>query len=305
MVPCEWGKRAARDRFGADLIELPGSHSPFLSVKTHSCRPFDRTDVVSALVDYFCCVEPPHSYVHESSSSVVHHGDYLNHRDDHALCGVTFENPAPLGPTISPGSACPDCEAKLAEYHLIWWRERAEAVTAELDELRVKYRELAEYVENQRHQVAGLQRSVQGGEDLSGEDSESRGEIAGTPQGDSTAEQGEATPASVLDQARKELSALCRRSDEAVPFWRVKKCMEALSDELDSDERVLLAQELGADGSFIRWCTTEIERLGFKVSNNRVHGDANAMMDEWTQDMYQPPKKTRWGRGRSRSHNGS
>jgi pimeloyl-ACP methyl ester carboxylesterase len=31
MVPCEWGKRVARDRLGADLIELPGSHSPFLS----------------------------------------------------------------------------------------------------------------------------------------------------------------------------------------------------------------------------------------------------------------------------------
>ena len=31
MVNHEWSKRVARDRLGADLIELPGSHSPFLS----------------------------------------------------------------------------------------------------------------------------------------------------------------------------------------------------------------------------------------------------------------------------------
>jgi hypothetical protein len=40
MVPCEWGKRVARDRFGADLIELPGSHSPFQS------RPQALADVL-------------------------------------------------------------------------------------------------------------------------------------------------------------------------------------------------------------------------------------------------------------------
>ena len=83
----------------------------------------------------------------------MHHGDYLNRRDDQALCGVAFENPAQLDPTIRPVAVCPDCEAKLVEYHLKWWRERAEAATAELDELRVKYRELAEYVDNQRRPV--------------------------------------------------------------------------------------------------------------------------------------------------------
>jgi pimeloyl-ACP methyl ester carboxylesterase len=31
LVGHEWAKRVARDRLGADLIELPGSHSPFLS----------------------------------------------------------------------------------------------------------------------------------------------------------------------------------------------------------------------------------------------------------------------------------
>jgi hypothetical protein len=239
-------------------------------------------------------VEPPHNYVHEASSSVVHHGDYLNRRDDQALCGVAFENPALLDATTRPVAVCPDCEAKLAEYHLIWWRERAEAATAELDELRVKYRELAE-----------LQRPAQVREVPSGEKPESRREIDGESQTGSTAEQPETAPASLLDQARKELLELCRRFDEAVPFWRVKNSMDAFSDKLNSDERVLLAQEIGAGGSFIRWCTTEIEDLGWQVTNNPVHGDADDMMDAWTQDLYQTPKKTKWRLGRPRSHNGS
>jgi hypothetical protein len=258
-----------------------------------------------ALVDYFRCVEPPHNYVHETSSSVVHHGDYLNHRDDHALCGVAFDNPAPLGPTTRPVAVCPDCEAKLVEYHLRWWRDRAEAATAELDGLRVKYRELAEYVDNQRRQAAGLQHPAQVGGHPSGENLESRREIGGEPQAGSTGEEGETTPVSLLDQARKELLELCRRFDEAVPFWRVKNSMDAFSDKLNSDQRVLLAQEIGAEGSLIRWCTREIESLGLRVTNNPVHADADAMMDAWTEDYYQTPKKTRWRLGRTRSHDGS
>jgi hypothetical protein len=259
----------------------------------------------SAPVGYFRCVEPPHTYVHETSSSVVHHRDYLNRRNDQALCGVAFEYPAPLSPTIRPVAVCPDCEAKLVEYHLRWWRERAEAATAELDGLRIKYRELAEYVDNQRRQVAGLQHPAQVGGDPSGENPESRREIGAVPQAGSTAEQDETTPASLLDQARKELLELCRQFDETVPYFRVKNSMDAFSDKLSSDERVLLAHEIGADGSLIRWCTKEIEGLGWQVTNNPVHGDADEMMEAWTQDFYQTPKKTRWRLGRSRSHNGS
>jgi hypothetical protein len=248
-------------------------------------------------------VEPPHTYVHEPSSSVVHHEDYLNRRDDHALCGVALENPAPLG--VRPAKVCPDCEAKLAEYHLTWWRERAEAATAELDELCVKYRELAVDVDSQRRQVAGLQHPAQVSGDPSDENPESRQKNGGGPRDAATAEQGDTTPASLLGQARKELIELCERFDEAVPFWRVKKAMEAFSDKLNSDERVRLAQEIGVHGSFIRWCTTEIEGLGWRVTNNPVRGDADEMMDAWTQDLYQTPKKTKWRLGRSRSHDGS
>jgi hypothetical protein len=235
----------------------------------------------------FASVEPPHHYMQETSSSVVHHEDYLHHRDDHALCGVAFENPAPLG--VRPAAVCPACEAKLAEYHLIWWRERAEAATAELDELRVKYRELAE-----------LQRPAQVREGPSAEKPESRREIDEEPQTGSTAEHAETTPPSLLDEARKELLELCRQFDEAVPYWRVKKSMDAFSDKRNSDERVRLAQEIGVHGSFIRWCTTEIEGLGWHVTNNPVHGDADDMMEAWTEDYYQARKKTKWRLGGSR-----
>ena len=223
----------------------------------------------------------------------MHHGDYLNHRDDHALCGVAFENPAPLD--VRPGAVCADCEAKLAEYHLIWWRERAEAATAELDELRVKYRELAESVDKEARQVAGLQAPSE----VSG------GPSAEEQRADTTAEQGESTPTPLLDQARKELLELCRRFDDAVPYWRVKNSMDAFSDRLNSDERVLLAQEIGADGSLIRWCTREIEGLGWQVTNSPVHSDADTMMDAWTDDYYQTPKKNKRWLGRSRAYDAS
>ena len=252
-------------------------------------------------MDYFRCAEPPHSYVRETSSSVVHHGDYLNGRNDQALCGVAFEGPAQLGPTIRPVAVCPDCEAKLAEYHLKWWRERAEAAMAELDGLRVKYGELAEYVDNQRRQVAGLQHPAPVMGDPSGENPESRRETDGRPQAGPTGEPGETTPTPLLDQVRKELFELCRRFDETVPYWRVKNSVDAFSDKLKSAERVLLAHEIGADGSLIRWCTKEIESLGWQITNNPVHGDADEMMDAWTHDFHQPPKKTKWRLGRSRS----
>lgn len=266
-----------------------------------SRRSFDRTAKPSALVDYFRYVEPPHNYVHDASTSVVHHQDYLNRREDQALCGAAFETPARLDPTIRPVAVCPDCEARLAEYHLKWWRERAEAATAELDELRVKYRELAEDVDSQRRQVAGKQHAAPVMGDLRGENAGSRSE----PEAGATSEEGETTSTPLLDHARKELLELCRPFDEAVPFWRVKKSIDAFNDKLESDERVLLAHEIGADGNFIRWCIKEIGSLGWQVTNSPVHGDADDMMEAWTEDFYQPPKKTKGWLGRSRSRDGS
>jgi hypothetical protein len=224
--------------------------------------------------------------VHETSSSVVHHQNYLNQRNDQALCGLAFEKPAPLDPTFRPAAVCPDCEAKLVEYHLKWWRAKAEAATAELEELRVRYRELSENADDQVRLVA-----------------ESRREIE--PEADSAAEQGETTPTPLLDRARKELLELCRRFDESVPYFRLKNCMDEFSDKLTSEERVLLAEEIGAKGSLIRWCTREIEGRGWQVTNSPVHSDADTMMDAWTEDYYQTPKKTKWRLGRSRSHEAS
>lgn len=202
----------------------------------------------------------------------MHHSDYLNRSNDQPLCGATFEKPVRLDPTIHPVAVCPDCEAKLPEYHLIWWRERAEAATAELDELRAKYRELTQDVDDQR---------------------------PASVTEDPTSDQDDTTPASLLDRARRELLELCRRSDETVPYWRVKNTTDAFTDKLKSDERLVLAQEIGADGNFVRWFIREIEGLGLQVTDSPVRGDANDMMDAWTQEFYQPPKKTKWRLGRS------
>jgi hypothetical protein len=241
----------------------------------------------------------------ETSASVVHHVDYLNRRDDHALCGVVLENPTTLGQTAAPDVVCTDCEAKLAAYHVTWWRTTAMAAETELDELRVKYRELAEYSDNQGRQLAALQHLAQVNEELSAEPPGSRRQFGAEQESESTSKQAGRAPAPFLDHARRELMELCRQCDEDVPYWRLNRTMQVFSEKLNPDERVLLAQEIGTDGSLIRWCTREIESLGWRVASNPVHGEADAMWDAWTQDLYQMPKKTRWRLGRSRSHDGS
>jgi hypothetical protein len=241
----------------------------------------------------------------ETSASVVHHVDYLDRRDDHALCGVVLENPTTLGQTAAPDAVCTDCEAKLVAYHLTWWRTTARAAETELDKLRVKYRELAEYADNQGRQLAALQPLAQVNEGSSAKPREGRREFGDEQQSESTSKQAGTAPTPFLDHARRELMELCRQFDEAVPYWRLNRTMQVFSEKLNPDERVLLAQEIGTDGSLIRWCTREIESLGWRVASNPVHGEPDAMWDAWTQDLYQTPKKTRRRLGRSRSHDGS
>ena len=145
----------------------------------------------------------------------MHHADYLNHRDDHGLCGVALENPATLSQGVRPVAVCPDCEAEVVEYHLTWWRERAEAASAELDELRAKYRELAEHVDSQRRSE--------------GENPDNCRQGEGVPQGGSTAEEAETEPTTFLSHARRELLDLCRQFDETVSYWRLKNTMQTIS----------------------------------------------------------------------------
>jgi hypothetical protein len=45
MLGLEWAKRVAHDRLGAEIIELPVSHSPFLS------RPKALADVILRLAE--------------------------------------------------------------------------------------------------------------------------------------------------------------------------------------------------------------------------------------------------------------
>ncbi len=50
----------------------------------------------------FAYVEPPHSYIRETSASVAHHADYLNRRENHALCGAAVQNAT----TLTQPSSC-------------------------------------------------------------------------------------------------------------------------------------------------------------------------------------------------------
>jgi hypothetical protein len=202
---------------------------------------------------------------------VVHHEDYLTHRADHALCGLVLTSPSAVEPASVPSGICADCEARLIEYHLAWWRERAEAATAELEELRAKYQALT-------------------------------GAGGTKPAPEPVAV--EVDPTSLLGHARKELLELCRQFDGALPYWRLKNTMQAFNDKLSTEDRVLLAKEIGDDGSLIRWCTAEAERLGWTVTDSPVQAENQLSWDAWTQDLYQTPKRSKWRLGRSRSQDG-
>lgn len=43
LVDPEWSKRVAREHLGAEVIEMPGGHSPFL------CRPAELAAILSAI----------------------------------------------------------------------------------------------------------------------------------------------------------------------------------------------------------------------------------------------------------------
>jgi hypothetical protein len=197
----------------------------------------------------------------------VHHGDYLG-RSDHALCGTVVGEGAALSADPVPLDVCPNCAARLAEYHAQWWREQALAIAAELAALRAKYGEPPPSQSTPLPELVDDDAMV---------------------------------PASPLERARKEVVALCGRCGDAVPYFRLKKSMQVFSDTLEAEERVLLAQEIGEHGSLIRWCVTEIEGLGRHVTNNPVTGAADDMAQAWTEDAYQAPRKTKW-LGRSRTH---
>jgi hypothetical protein len=210
----------------------------------------------------FAQVEPPHTYVRDSSAPVVHHTDYLGRRDDHTLCGIALAAPTATDPA---DAICPACEARLIEYHLVWWRETAEAATAELAALRAKYRD---------------------------------DEPAPSP--DRVATPREASGDTFLDRARQELVELSRQFNGSVPYFRLKNAMQAFSDKLDDAQRVELAREIGADGSLIRWATTEVEHRGWQVTNSPVHENTEMMWEEWLQESQPPATKTRRRFGRSR-----
>jgi hypothetical protein len=212
---------------------------------------------------------------------VVHHADYLNARDDNALCGAALQSPHALTQPDAADLACPDCQAQLVTYHLEWWRQRAQAVTSELEDLRAKYRELEQNVLTEGHASTAAAIDEESSEQFFADNAEST---------------------TFLDHAQRELTELCRQFDGAVPYFRLKKTMQAFSDRLDTDQRVLLAEEIGSDGSLIRWATIKVEALGWQVTNSPLQENSDMMWEEWLVESQQAPKKTKRRFGRSRSH---
>jgi hypothetical protein len=208
----------------------------------------------------------------------VHHADYLNALDDHALCGDVLKDPTASTQLDTADALCPDCEARLVVYHLEWWRSRALAVTAELDALRVKYPELVQSADTESPDVPAAEEVEQ----------------------DQAADSAPTQATTFLDRARRELTELCGQFDGAVPFYRVNNTMQDFNDNLNDDERVLLAREIGSDSSLIRWATTEVESLGLSVTNNRVQENSDMAWQEWLQESQQVPTKTKRRFGRSR-----
>jgi hypothetical protein len=220
----------------------------------------------------FEVVEPPHSYVRAASASLVHHADYLDHRDGQSLCGVVLVDVAVVSESPGADVTCPDCEAKLVTYHLEWWREKALAATAELEVLRATY-------EPADTDVAA---------------------VAPAAVADSAAESALAEGATFLDRARRELTQLSRQFEGAVPFYRLNNTMQDFSEKLNDDERARLAQEIGPDSSLIRWATMEVESRGLSVTNNRVQENSDMMWQDWLEESQQAAPKTKKRFGRSR-----
>lgn len=227
-------------------------------------------------------MEPPHSYLREPSASVVHHADYLDARDDHALCGAALLNSTALPQRDTTDALCPDCETRLVVYHLEWWRETAQAATTELEKLRAMYRELQERAGTPHPASAPTQVDEVWSEDEQ-----------------DPVVHAEAQPATLIDQARRELTELCQQFDGAVPYRRLKNTMQAFSDRLDTHQRVLLAEAIGTDGSLIRWATTKVETLGWQVANSPIQENSEMMWEEWLQESHQEPKKTKRRFGRT------
>ena len=179
---------------------------------------------------------------------VAHHADYLERREDHALCGATLENADTL-----INQAVPTQFALTAKKN--WFAtisnggaSKALAATAELETLRAKY-----------------------------------GELDGTPlvqleEEGSTEEPAETEPTTLLDHAtrtRGPLSGIRRRG----PLCSPEEHEQAFSERLESHERLVLAQEIGGDGSLMRWSTTAVKALGLHVANNPVQEEPEAMWD--------------------------
>lgn len=105
-------------------------------------------------------MEPPYYYVRERSASAAHHWDYINGRNDQALCGHDYQDPITLGAVDRPKAVCRACQARIPHYEAIWWRKQAESSLAELTALRLRHAELELHSDNQRKALAAFHKKL-------------------------------------------------------------------------------------------------------------------------------------------------
>lgn len=111
--------------------------------------------------------EPKYAYVYEPATDVVHHRDYLNGYPDQTLCGSQNVKVRLSPIVVVPHEVCPDCLAKLPEYHAKWWSDQFKSLSDELMRLRADYQRLQARSDDQRKQISRLQKKADGTKEAS------------------------------------------------------------------------------------------------------------------------------------------
>lgn len=111
----------------------------------------------------------PFYYVRDAGSRAAHHWDYERDRTDHSLCGKPYVDPIAYEGHERPRTVCRACQALTGPHESRWWRERAEALLEEVaslknatSSLRAELQRVRTHADNQRRQLAQLQKSSGG-----------------------------------------------------------------------------------------------------------------------------------------------
>ena len=108
----------------------------------------------------------PFYYVRDAGSRAAHHWDYERDRSDHSLCGKPYVDPIAYEGEERPRAVCRACQGLAGTHETRWWKERAQALLEEVaslkdatSSLRAELQRVRTHAENQRRQLAQLQKS--------------------------------------------------------------------------------------------------------------------------------------------------